>query len=184
MLAVCSGVVEVVRPLGTGARLRRFETNGALLGFDHEFWSGRRSTDAVALSAGVGVRVPAEAVRRLLRGGGELAFSMASCFGRGSLLGDAQVLETGVGPLPQRVARLLVRLVGRGGVREGAGARLGVALPRSHLAEALQCRLESLLRTLKAEPLCSLAEVRRDAVVIHDLAALRAFGETGSEPAA
>ncbi|OGA19292.1 MAG: hypothetical protein A3H32_04065 [Betaproteobacteria bacterium RIFCSPLOWO2_02_FULL_63_19] len=117
----------------------------------YAFWAGMRyPTDAIALSEGVTlIFVDAEEISRLAEEHPQLSRNMKGEVTRFSEAFINKIEIISAGSIQQRLAVLLLQLVGRYGVGEGNGhALLPVFLTLKQISEIIDARVETVARTL------------------------------------
>lgn len=146
-----SGLVEIRRPTpsGEGAILGLFGPRESVGDFA-VLERGTYPADAIAISETVEVlRVRADAVLEALERDAELARAV-----RTSLMEHIRMLRTKIdvmsaGPVPSRLATLLMHLVDRfGDELEDGTVSVAIALSRGQLARLVGARTETVIRTM------------------------------------
>lgn len=172
---LCRGVVAFQKPIqGT---LLGLAVHGSVLGLgDMLAVQAQHAADATFLVPGAAVLTPVSALTELVRGGGTIAVEALDLFRHPIEQGIVRANELGSGTVPERVARVLARLVAANAIaRAGAPTFVPVPLTRAHLADLIGCRPETLIRALHAEPLSTVVRFQREGFFVLDEARLGAL---------
>lgn len=171
---LCRGVVTMGVMEADGKRqVTGLEAQGAVLGMDDTLWSGRRDTDVVALVPCQALVLETETVLGAIRRGGDAAISLTRLFGRASRFALRRIREVGYGSVTERIARVLVYVLDKVSLADARGTFVPVPIGRTQLAELVGCRVETLVRMLKASPLAEIVIFQREGFVVADVRALR-----------
>jgi CRP/FNR family transcriptional regulator, nitrogen oxide reductase regulator len=84
-------------------------------------------------------------------------------------------------PVPQRLARTLLRMAASAGKPAGSGTRIALRLTRQDLAELTGTTLFTVSRTLSAWQAQGIIEGRRESIVVREPELLKALGEEPAE---
>lgn len=185
-LAFLSGGVLLASAVAESGARRAvgFELPGVLIGSDPSLWHGRRFTDVTALTPACVLVVPAALFVAAIEGGGPLSLALGQFMSQNHEMWH-RLGEVGFGSVPERIARVLLRAAEFYEGPEDAPRVVPVPFTRTHLADLVGCRMETLVRALKSPPLSGLVGIERAGFVVASVGALRAVaGETRDEPPA
>jgi CRP-like cAMP-binding protein len=175
---LAEGRVKVVRETDDGGEviLRQIDP-GDIFGGAGGWGAPTYPATARAQEDSVVLRLPAERFSELIRT--QPAFAMAVIGELGARLreAEARIRELQSERVERRVARALLRLANKTGVRSPDGIEIGVALTRQDLAELSGTTLSTASRTLSAWHQQGILIAARERVVVRQPHALMAIAE-------
>ncbi len=174
VFVLCQGLAmsSYLDPSGE-QRVVQLHTRGSVLGLLEPFDGRPRAFDVDILVSGWGMKVPRATVRSALESGGAGAMGVVKLMVHLLHSSNRRVAELGYGSVEQRVARILVRLVENYALEDARGLLVPVALSKTHLAQLVGCRLETLVRTLKQPEVLAAVSFQREGFVVLDAPGLR-----------
>ncbi len=176
MTVVLRGLLEIRRPApgGEEALLALFGPREPV-GLTAVLERGAYPADAIALSDEVEVlRVPAAAFHDAMDRSPTLARAVQGALIEHSHALRAKIDVLSAGPVPRRLAALLLHLAERFGDEDEQGAvRIPVALSRTRLAHLVAARVETIIRTASRWQKAGWLETGPDGFVVRDPAELR-----------
>ncbi len=167
-----AATVSVFTP-GGEQHVLSLATRCATIGLDEAIHGGRRQTEVEAIMPSAAMVVRAEGLRSALHAGGEYAVALAGLAARSARRCVRRIQEVGYGTVEQRLARVLVNLAEEHGLPDARGTLVPIPLSRTRLAVLIGCRVETLVRTLKAPRTRDAFTFLREGVLVHDLPGLR-----------
>ena len=175
LIGLCTGAVKLVDEWGDGrAPILDLVFRGGLAGEAAAVAGGVRSCTAVALTSGKGVAIPAARLELLLAQQPDLSEIVLRSTLRRQRTFVQRLDELQQGAVEDRLARVLLRLGDRVGLRDARGTFLPVRLSRGDLAELVGCRVETAIRVMTRWQRQGVVETQREGIVLMDLDRLRA----------
>jgi len=173
VIAICTGAVKTVRewPNDKGM-IVDLVFRGGIAGSESALPSARRPTTCVALSSGRAVRVGIGKLRQLVAEDLEVAHALLKASARAQIGFSDRIDETQLGPVEQRLARVLLRIGDEVGLRDSRGTFVPVALSRGDLADLVGCRVETTIRIMTKWQRGDVVDTQREGIVLKDRAAL------------
>ncbi len=146
-----AGKVKIVRETEEGREvILRLIQPGEIFGGVGGWGEERYPATAVALEDAVVLRVPARDFRGLIASHPDFALAVVRELGLRLREAEARIRELQTERVERRIARTLLRLAGKTGVRTERGIEIGLPLSRQDLAELSGATLSTVSRTLSA----------------------------------
>jgi len=173
VIAICTGAVKTVRewPNDKGM-IVDLVFRGGVAGIEAALSHARRPTSCLALSSGRAVRVSIGQLRQLVAEDLEVSHALLKAAVRAQLGFADRIDEIQLGPVEQRLARVLLRLGDEVGLRDSRGIFVPVALSRGDLADLVGCRVETTIRIMTKWQRGEVVDTQREGIVLKDRAAL------------
>lgn len=170
LLGLCTGAVKLVDEWAGGrAPILDLVFRGAIAGEEAAVAGGVRTSTAVALSNGKAIALPADRLQLLLAEQPDLAQIVLRATLQRQRAFVRRLDELGQGPVEDRLARVLLRIGDRVGLRDARGTFLPVRLSRGDLAEMVGCRVETAIRVMTRWQRQGVVETQREGIVLKDL---------------
>ncbi len=175
VVAICTGAVKTVREWSTDKGLiLDLVFRGGIVGTEAALSHARRPNSCMALSSGRAVRVTIGKLRLLVAEDLEVSNALLKAAARAQLGFADRIDETQLGPVEQRLARVLLRLADEVGLRDSRGTFVPVALSRGDLADLVGCRVETTIRIMTKWQRGEVVDTQREGIILKDRDALEA----------
>jgi CRP/FNR family transcriptional regulator len=174
ILSVCSGTLKLVRERSEGSVLVDVATRGDIVGESAATRGASRPMTCTALSDGRALALSAERLRAAMDDDPRIARSLLEVSIRRSESVARHMDVVGIGPVEQRLARVILRLGGDHGLHDGRGLFVPLRLTRTELADLVGCRMETAVRILTRWRTSGMLDTRREGITIADLGQLEA----------
>ena len=148
---LAEGRVKVVRQTEEGREIiLRMIGPGDIFGGAGGWGEAVYPASAFALESSVVLRMPAQDFTALIGGYPEFALAVVHELGARLREAEARIRDLQTERVERRIARVLLRLANKTGVKTASGIELGVPLSRQDLAELAGTTLSTASRTLSA----------------------------------
>lgn len=167
VVVVCTGAAKLVREWPGGRQIiMELIFRGDLAGEESAVAEADRTSSLIALQSGRAVRLSGARLQRILRDEPALARTlMAKSIGRQENFAH-RIDEMIQGPVENRLARVLVRMADRVGLKDSRGVFLPVRMSRGDLADMVGCRVETTIRIMTRWQREGVVETQREGLVI------------------
>ncbi len=175
VVVICTGAAKLTREWpGSREIIMELLFRGDLAGEEAALPTGTRATSLVALQAGRAVRLSGAKLQRMLRDDPSLAHTlMAKSIARQENFAH-RIDEMVQGPVENRLARVLVRISEKVGLKDSRGVFLPVRLSRGDLADMVSCRVETTIRIMTRWQRQGVVETQREGLVLRSAETLEA----------
>lgn len=173
VIAVCTGAVKTVREWrGDKSMILDLVFRGGLAGAEAAVPEMRRANTCVALTSGRAMRIGIGTLRRITREDPKALRALLSSLAQSQQAFANRLDETQLGPVEERLARVLLRIGDEVGLRDSRGTFVPVALSRGDLADLVGCRVETTIRIMTRWQRQGVVETQREGLVIKDQSVL------------
>ncbi len=171
-----SGHVKIVRQTDDGQEvILRVIPAGEIFGGAGGWGEGVYPATAVALADSTVLRVTVTAFRNLVTAQPDFAMAMIQELARRLREAENRISELQAERVERRIARTLLRLASKSGMRTAEGVEIDLPLSRQHLAELAGATLSTVSRVLSGWDRQGVILARREQIVIvhpHELVAI------------
>ena len=175
---LAEGRMKVIRTTEDGQEIiLRVIAPGEIFGSAGGWGAPAYPASAVALEDALVLQLPAREFATLLRTHPDFTLALVREIGSRLREAEERILELQTQRVERRIARVLLRLAHKTGVKTAAGTAIGLPLSRQDLAELAGTTLSTASRTLSAWEQRGLVAAGRERVTIRDPHGLVALAE-------
>jgi CRP-like cAMP-binding protein len=175
---LAEGRIKVIRETEDGREvIVRLIQPGDIFGGAGGWGESRYPASAVALADGVVLQLSASEFQELLATSPEFAHAVIRELGARLREAEARIRDLQIERAEQRIARTLLRLAGKTGIKTPQGVEIGIALSRQDLADLSGTNLSTASRTVSAWNRRGLINAGRERFTIEQPHALVAIAE-------
>jgi len=169
VVAVCTGALKTVREWrGDKSMILDLVFRGGLAGAEASVTGMRRFSTCVALTSGRAMRLGIGTLRRVAQEDPKALKALLGSLARSQQSFAHRLDETQLGPVEERLARVLLRIGDDVGLRDSRGTFVPVALSRGDLADLVGCRVETTIRIMTRWQRQGVVETQREGLVLMD----------------
>lgn len=173
VLAICTGAVKTVREWRDNkSMILNVRFRGGMVGAEAAIAGMRRASTCVALTNGRAVRIGVGTLRRVMKDDPSAVQTLLRSLALASEDFAHRLDETQLGPVEERLARVLIRVANEVGLLDSRGVFVPLALSRGDLAELIGCRVETVIRIMTRWQREEVLETRREGFVIRQRSVL------------